>query len=471
MYTYSLNREDGKPLYESLYDHIKEDILQGRLKAGDRLPSKREMATDNHISLTTVVNAYNQLLMEGYLVSQEKVGYFVADLHTMNVASEAKRETETQEPLQEANTLYQEDQWFADFCSNNTLYHYFPFSKWKTVLRSVLTDYGLELIMRGDPFGNRILREQIADYLYRSRGIRTSPELIVIGAGIEFLYYRLITILPNNAVYATENPGYRKISRIYDAYGLAWQSIDMDRKGIDMHDLEKSRASVVHVSPEHHYPLGTLMPMKRRQELLSWAASQTDRYIIEDDFDCEFRYDQKPIPALKSMDMHGRVIYMNTFSKTLSPAIRISYMVLPRALMERYISTTSFFTNSASNLEQIALARFMKEGLFERHLRRIKKLYQQEGEKLKEILSQSKDIPILGISEGNNGTHLLVQLDTKESDKQIKQRAAEQGINVTFLSNFCTKPDPKYDHIMILNFSDLNEETQREAIRRLGSIF
>lgn len=463
MYNYNLIKEKDKPLYESLYEYIKNDILSGRLRSNDKLASKREMAIKNNISLTTVINAYNHLLMEGYIVSKEKIGYFVSDIKSMPNLDMC--------PIkQKDKLLYKEDKWFADFKSNNTLYHYFPFSTWKKVIRFVLNEYEEKLIERGHPFGNRELREEIASYIYKSRGIYVSPELIVIGAGIEFLYNRLISILLKTSIYAIENPGYKKISKIYEAYNLKWKSVDMDESGISMDDLLKSKADIVHVSPEHHYPLGTLMPMKRRQELLSWADKKC-HYIIEDDFDCEFRYGTKPVPALKSMDVNGKVIYMNTFSKTLSPAIRISYMVLPEKLMEIYLNTTNFFTNSTSTLEQLSLTHFIKKGYFERHLNRIKKQYQKEGETLREILKSSNDLPIKQISEGNNGTHILVELNTKLSDSIIKERAANLGINVAFLSDYCTKYDKKYDHTMILNFSDLNEKTQKEAVKRLGKIF
>lgn len=463
MYSYDLTKEKDKPLYESLYENIKNDILSGRLKYKDRLPSKRLMAEKNKISLTTVLNAYNHLIMEGYIISIEKKGYFVSDIKAMPTKEKIIKKEE--------KILYEEDKWLLDFHSNNALYEFFPFSTWKKVIRSVLSDYEEKLIERGNPFGNKKLREEISKYLYRNRGIVVSPELIVIGAGIEFLYNRLISILPKTSIYAIENPGYKKIVNIYDIYNLKWTSVDMDNNGISISDINNNKADIIHVSPEHHYPLGTLMPMKRRQELLSWADCNTNRYIIEDDFDCEFRYGIKPIPALKSMDINGKVIYMNTFSKTLSPAIRISYMVLPKKLMQKYIDTTNFFTNSTSNLEQLAVAHFIEKGYFERHLNRIKKIYYKEGETLIKILKENKELPIKKISEGDNGTHILVTLDTDIPDKIIKDKASKLLVNVSFLSDYTTKPDRKYNHTMILNFSTLDEKVQREAIHRIGKIF
>ena len=462
MLHYTLNKQPGKPLYEELYKAIRNDILKGRLRSGQRLPSKRDMAADNNLSITTVLNAYQQLLMEGYLVSEEKKGYFVADLVAMP-ASEVLRT--------EGKPLYTEDNWFADFRSNNILYRHFPFAAWKKVLREILSDYDLELVKRANPFGLRVLREQIADYLYRVRGISVSPECIVIGAGIEYLYARLITLFPSSTIYAVENPGYQKISQIYQAYHLRWKSIAMDESGIYLSDLRAQDAAIVHVSPEHHYPLGTMMPMGRRQELLAWAAEARERYIIEDDFDCEFRYNSKPIPAMKSLDTREKVIYMNTFSKTLSPAVRVSYMVLPEHLAEQYISNTHFYTNTASSLEQYAVARFIEKGYFERHLNRVRKLYRQEGERLLKLLGEDTLIPIRKLSGGSSGTHLLIELDTDMTDAEVKQKAAEQGIYIACLSDYCSKNSQLYEHTLILNYSELDDDTQREAIRRLGTVF
>ena len=462
MLHYTLNKQPGIPLYDCLYRAIRNDILRGRLKSGQRLPSKRDMAADNNLSITTVMNAYQQLLMEGYLVSEEKKGYFVADIQAMPAAV-VPRTAEKQ--------FYTEDNWFADFRSNNILYHHFPFATWKKVLREILSEYDIELVRWADPFGLRVLREQIADYLYRVRGISVSPECIVIGAGIEYLYARLITLFPPATIYAVENPGYQKISRIYQAYHLRWKSVAMDGSGIYLSDLRTQDAAIVHVSPEHHYPLGTMMPMGRRQELLSWAAEARERYIIEDDFDCEFRYNSKPIPALKSMDSQGKVIYMNTFSKTLSPAVRVSYMVLPEHLAEQYIYSTHFYTNTASSLEQYAVARFIEKGYFERHLNRVRKLYRQEGERLWSLLSESRDIPIRKMSGVSSGTHLLIELDTEMTDAEVKQKAADQGVYVACLSDYCSKDSERYEHTLILNYSELDDDTQREAIRRLGKVF
>ena len=463
MLRYSFDKKPGKPLYEELYEALRADILKGRLQAGEKLPSKRTMAEDNNISITTVLNAYQQLLTEGYIISREKRGYFVTDIKKIDPVREPSRRF--------VGKYYKEDEWFADFQSNNFLYTHFPFAMWKKVIREILSEDDPELVRRGNPFGLEELRTQIAEFLYRSRGISVSPECVIIGAGIEYLYARLISLFPPSTIYAVETPSYRKIPEIYQAYNLRWKSVGMDDSGVSMPDLITSDASIVHVSPEHHYPLGTVMSIARRHELLNWAGNDEHHYIIEDDYDCEFRYHTRVIPALKSSDTTGHVIYMNTFSKTLSPSVRISYMVLPEHLLQRYIDQTHFFTNSTSSLEQYAVARFLEKGYFERHLNRIRKQYRQAGERLISLLQESEQIPIRSIRGGDSGTHVTVRVDTDMPDSELQRRSAEMGIHLNCLSDFCTRPDPRYDHVMVLNFSDMSEETQREAIRRLGEIF
>lgn len=462
MLNYELVKKKGCPLYECLYECLREDIVRGRILPGTKLPSRRELARDNGISVKTVVNAYEQLLVEGYLISREKKGYFVAEVEAME---------QYRPEIVEYPQLYQEEQWFADFTSNNTIYEKFPFSNWRKVMREVLSEYDMELVQRAHFLGVKPLREAIADYLYRLRGIVVSPECIVIGAGIEYLYGRLVKLLPQETVYGVENPGYKKIPRIYEEYGLSWKYTEMDENGISMGSLRNSGADVIHVSPEHHYPLGTVMSATRRQELLNWAGETEGRYIIEDDYDCEFRYRSRSIPALKSMDRNGRVIYMNTFSKTLAPAIRISYMVLPEALIRRYIDSANFYSNTASACEQYALAKFMEKGYFERHLSRLKKYYYTEGERLIRIIRQSSLLPVVDVRGGESGTHLLVKLDTSLTDGQIREEAKHQGIQVACLSQFCIQVRPEYEKVLVLNYSDMDEGRLREAVRRLGNVF
>lgn len=462
MLRYDFSQRGGQPLYQYLYNRLKEDILSGRLPPQTRLPSKREMARENGISVRTVMNAYEQLLVEGYILSREKKGYFVANVEIPPACFP--------KPSQYPE-IYVEEDWFVDFTANQSVYDKFPFSMWKKVMREVLSEYGAKLVRRAHFLGVKELRTAIADYLYRARGMEVSPECMVIGASIEYLYGRLIQLLPPDAVYAVENPGYKKIPHIYEEFGLQWTYVEMDGQGIDMESLRQSGANVVHISPEHHYPLGTVMSASRRQELLSWAREKPDRYLIEDDYDCEFRYQFHTIPPLQNMDRNHRIIYTNTFSKTLAPSIRISYMILPEKLMACYAKKANFYSNTASSCEQYALAKFIREGYFERHLSRMKKYYRAKGELLIHIIKQSVLLPASSISGGKSGTHLLVKVDTSLTDTEIKWAARQQKIHIACLSEFCGKNKDRYQHILVLNYSEMEEKDIREAVRRLGNIF
>lgn len=462
MLRYDFEKRGKSPLYEYLYECLKRDILSGRIPAKTKLPSKRELAKENNISVKTVMSAYEQLLVEGYLYSREKRGYFVADIEAV---PEYQRETV------EYPVIYVEESWFADFTANNTIYEKFPFTQWKKTLRDVLSEYDMELVRRAHFQGVEELREAIADYLYRIRGMQIPPECIIIGAGIEYLYSRLMKILPSDAIYAVENPGYKKIPLIYESHEVKWKYVEMDRNGIEMKSLSESGADVIHVSPEHHYPLGTVMSAVRRQELLEWASQKEERYIIEDDYDCEFRYHSRMIPTLQSMDRNHQVIYMNTFSKTLAPAIRISYMTLPEKLMRKYLNAANFYSNTASACEQYTLARFIREGYLERHVSRLKKYYHSQGELLIRIIRESSLLPVKEIIGGDCGTHLLVRLDTSLTDSELKKMARQRGINISCLTDFCGEIKPQYQHVMVLNYSELGEDVLREAMKRLENIF
>ena len=463
MLTYDLNRRGKHTMYEFLYENVKEDILSGRLQSGTKLPSKRAFAEHLKVSIKTVENAYSQLLVEGYIISKEKKGYFVN-----KITQDPKRAPYTYESFV---SKYKEDTYLADFTVNQCNIERFPFTMWAKAIRETLTDYDSSLL-KTIPFnGVETLRMEIAEYLYRYRGMQVSPDHIIIGAGTEYLFNRLLQLFGRNAKYAIENPGHRKITRIYAAYHVEWTHVDIDRQGMDVQILSKTNANVAYVSPGHHYPTGFVMPVGRRQELLHWAYEDKDRYIIENDYDCEFRNVGRPIPSLQSMDTRHRVIYMNTFSKTLAPSIRISYMVLPEKLMERYISTMNFYSCTVSGLEQYTLAMFLKKGYFERHIRRMITYYRQQREKINRIFQESSLRDLCKILEADAGTHFLLKVDTQLNDIEIKWAAKERGILINCLSEYCFQNKDKYSKMLIINYSNIEENQFRQVITILEDIF
>lgn len=493
MRAYDFSKRGKISLYEYLYECLKKDILEGRIAAGEKLPSKREMALLHDISVKTVENAYGQLIAEGYLEAMEKRGYFAAKVShenyhihrgekERNEKSACRSETQAEKNCglesRGRESLKQEAgegssaplPCFADFTSSNTTTcAKFPLSRWNRVMRETLSSQDV-LLLQTAPFqGVEKLRREIAAYLSRNRGMEVDPECILVGAGTEYLYGRLLRLLQKDR-YAVEDPGYRKIARIYRDSGAECCYIPVDESGICTEKLRESGAEVVHVSPGYHFPLGTVMPIARRQELLAWASEAPGRYIVEDDYDCEFRYSGRPIPSIQSMDRQQRVIYLNTFNKTLSPALRVGYMVLPEPLMACYEQSMNYYSNTVSSFEQFALAEFMEKGYFERHISRMRKYYREYRERIRLILKESV-LPISKTGGDEAGTRILVELVTTLSDAQIKQEAAKVGIKLECLSEFCQERKEMFAHTLILNYADMDEAVMKEAIGRLAHIF
>ena len=466
MLTYTFEQRNNKPYYQYLYECIKEDIEKGNLTEGAKLPSKRAFAKQLGLSVMTIASAYEQLLVEGYIVAEEKKGYYVAA-----VQPQIKAQMPMQQEFPVISKEVRERAWYMDFASNHVARDRFPMNTWSHLMRGVLNDAAQDILNSTPPQGVYVLRQAIASHLFHFRGMRVVPEQIVIGAGTEYLYHLLIQLLGRDHIYGMENPGYQKLAKIYAGNGVNHRYVALDEHGLSMTSLREQEVEIIHTTPTHHFPTGIVMPISRRQKLLAWATEKEGRYIIEDDYDCEFRYSGHAIPALYGLDASQRVIYMNTFSKTLSPGIRISYMVLPPKLLEQYVNSANFFSNTSSNLEQHTLAAFLRDGYFDRHLNRMRRYYLSQGEKLKNAIQMTPTIPAEEILGMETGTHILVKLKTKLSDKEIKLRARMKGINLCCLSEFCIGEKELYRHVLVLNYSGLEESHMLEVAGVLGEIF
>ena len=409
MLTYELKKSPGVPLYEALYRCIRRDILDGTLAPGQKLPSKRALAENLKVSKITVETAYNQLLSEGYIGSREKVGYFV---ETVERNAPAQNTTPVAENELSAPPV-------LDFTGGGTVR--FPFSVWSRLQREVMLDYGEKLLLPIPNRGIPELRQAIADHLAAFRGMQVNPENILIGAGTDFLYNLLIQLLGRDRVYAVEEPGYGKIRKIYAAGGVSCVSAEMDIMGVRPDSLEN--ASVLHISPSHHFPTGLVTPVSRRKELLAWA-NASNAYIIEDDYDSEFRFHAHPMPTMQSLDGNGRVVYMNSFSKTLAPSIRISYMVLPDALMAAFQQKLGFYSCTVASFEQYTLAWFLSRGHFEKHINRMRKFYRNRRNRVVSLLENCSFSDKLTILEQDAGLHFLLKVDTELTDKELTDRLA-----------------------------------------------
>ena len=465
MLTYSFENIGKESIYEYLYKCIKKDIIEGRLVKGEHLPSKRTLAVNLGISTITVENSYGQLMSEGYIYSVPKKGYYVSDIS--GVARIKPVKYEVPEITAKKKTGYK-----SDLSSNRTDPGSFPFATWAKLMRRVITDRQDDLMKISPGEGTWELRKAIAMHLASFRDMQVTPGQIIIGAGTEYMYSLLIQLLGRDKVYCVEDPGYSKIARIYASNNVKFCYAGMDDEGMKPEAVRECMADIVHISPTHHYPTGITMPVSRRFELLAWANEKPDRYIIEDDYDSEFRMTGKTIPTMKSIDISEKVIYMNTFSKTMVPSLRISYMVLPVDILERYKETMSFYSCTVSSFEQYALARFISGGYFERHINRIKNYYKKLRVQIINAIRESSIGEISEIVEHHSGTHFLLKVKTDLSEEEVNEKCLENDLHILTYADYI-KDDTDSDKSMtlVINYAGINPERIDDVIKRIERVF
>lgn len=456
MLTYNFTDIGSDPLYEYLYKCIKKDILSGKIKAGEKLPSKRSFAKNLGISVVTVEGAYEMLMAEGYIYSVPKKGFYVTDFsHT---SQEVQTVDSDRVILSGGDSAF-----LADFASSQTDLNIFPFSIWAKTMREVMAENQRELMVNPPCGGIMQLREAISKYLSEFRGMSVRPEQIIVGAGTEYLYSLLIQILGRHNVYGIENPGYHKSAKIYKQLEVPYVYIDIDNEGVPVSALEEKKVNVIHTSPAHHFPTGLVMPISRRYELLGWAAREEDRYIIEDEYDSELRLAGKPLPTLRSIDVSGKVIYMNTFTKTLCSTVRISYMVLPENLAERFYKNLSFYSCTVSNFEQYTLARFMENGSFEKHINRLRNYYQRKRDRLLDIFCSHPLYEHVKIYEHEAGVHFLMEVKTDKTQEDVIKDAKARGVRLCPISDYYCEGSQKPENLYVMNYSSIAEENMHQA--------
>lgn len=416
-----------KPLYEQLYDSLAQQIRAGRLKEGDRLPGKRSLASQLSVAVNTVDTAYQMLAAEGYLEARPRSGFFVL-AYTDTLPRTAPRPAAVPERPAEAPPRF-------DLTAGAVDTKLFPFRTWGRIQRELLYD-SPQLLRHGHRQGDPDLRAALADYLHAYRGVVCAPEQIVVGAGVEYLLGLAARLLAGSAA-AVENPGYDRSRTILENNGVPCRCVDIDEGGLSMEGLERSGADLCYVTPSHHFPTAVTMPAGRRAQLLAWAAVRPGRYILEDDYDAEFRFDMRPIPSLQGMaGPDGPVIYLSTFSKSLAPSIRIACMVLPPALLERYRAVFGSYANTVSRFEQQTLRRFLTEGYFVRHLARLRLAYKGRMERLASALEETFGRDRVALGGRHTGLHLLLTLADGPGEAAMAERAAEQGVRLRGLSEY-----------------------------------
>ena len=467
MLTYNFANKGSDSLYEYLYKCIKNDIILENLDVHEKLPSKRSFAKNLGISVITVENAYEQLMAEGYIYSIPKKGFYVADLRELNLTK-----TPSVGPDNALLSIKEKVPYLADFTSNQTDSEIFPFTIWARTMRELLNENQQQLMENPPCGGIMALRQAIADYLHAFRGMVVNPEQIIVGAGTEYLYGLLIQLLGDDKIYGIENPGYPKIAKIYDSMHVSYSAIDLDKHGVCIDSLENHQIDIIHLSPSHHFPTGIITPISRRYELLGWASKDENRYIIEDDYDSELRLGGKPIPTLQSIDVSDKVIYMNTFTKTLSSTVRISYMVLPASLTELFYKKLSFYSCTVSNFEQYTLARFMESGSFEKHINRLRNYYQQKRDRILEAFLQGVLKTKIKILEEDAGVHFLMKVDTNLSEEEFLDKMKSKGIKLAALSSYyhSSEKKKKYENIYVMNYSFVDCEKMEYVAKMITQV-
>ena len=491
MLTLNLEPNKPQPIYMQIYQYIKNEILLHHLTPGTKLPSKRSLATQLGISTITVEGAYGQLVSEGYIYARLKSGYFISpvenyrqsmnflDQRQINNNNPQKKNTSSdwegsippqdspkKSEMKDSPTVPAPHR--VDLSSNSLLAENFPFSTWSRLLRHTISEKQQLLLTQSPTAGVAPLRQAIANHLRHFRGMDISPEQIVIGAGTEYLYELLIKLIGRDKIYCVEDPGYQKLRRIYRDNGACCIALPIDQQGMSVTALNTVSCDVIHISPSHHFPTGIITPISRRYELLGWAAAGP-RYIIEDDYDTEFRLVGRPIPSLFSIDMSNKVIYMNTFSKSLASTIRISYMVLPKPLMEEFNNKLNYLSCTVSTFEQYTLAEFINQGYFERHINRMRNNYKKLRQQLLKALTSHPDHERIKILQQSSGLYFLLQIDTSLSDRDLQARLRQKGLMLQPLQHYYQNRQAAPEHTFVVNYSSIASTDIHQIVDALFS--
>ena len=425
MITPILDPARQEPLYEQLYDFIKEEIRSGRLEEGEKLPSKRTLSSYLKVSRSTVEMAYAQLADEGYIRAKERSGFYVR---------QAERKFRRRQDSVEAKTPSAPERSYRyDLRTSGVDTAHFPFTVWARLSRETLSEYGQELLRATHPQGIERLRQCICRYLYDFRRVEAEPDQVIIGAGTEYLLGLLIQLLGTEKKYAVEEPGYPRVHRILTNYGVRPAYVPVDEEGMAVEALCRTDAQIVHVTPSHQFPTGTVLSAGRREALLQWAQEEEGRYILEDDYDSEFRFLGKPVPALQGMGAPEKVVYFYTFAKSLAPSLRIGYMVLPKNLMRAWQEKFQGYSCSVPSFEQYTLCRFMEQGYYERHLNRMKTLYRGRQDALVKALA----VPGFRVIGRDAGLHFMLEVASGSmKEAELVEKAARAGIYLRGLGDY-----------------------------------
>ena len=446
MLTCTLDSAGRATLTDQLYAALREEIGRGRMKPGEKMPSKRRLAEHLHVSTATVEAAYGRLASEGYCESRPRSGMYVT----------------AQTPRTDAPSHPQAVPVRWDFSTGAADAEHFPYATWARLMREVLSEQNKALLLSGDPQGSAALRQEIAGMMRSLRGVEVRPEQIVMGAGTEVLVTALVSLLGREKLFAVEDPGYSRVRRILVASGARIAPTPLCDGAIDVRALYTGGAGAAYVTPSHQFPLGGEMNAAQRAALLRWA-KETGGYILEDDYDSEFRFSGANAPALKALDESGQVIYMNTFARTLAPGLRLSFMALPDALVGRYRALHA--ACSVPGFEQETLRKFIAGGYLERHISRMRVVYRGRMQALE------RAVAALGLGEVapcGAGLYALLRVAGRTPPQELVAQAAQAGVRLTRLADYgVMETDRAYERVVLLGFAGMDEAAIAQGLEAL----
>ena len=472
----SLNELSSVPLYQQIFQQLRELILAGQIPAGSRLPSSRDLASDNNVARVTVTQAYDQLLAEGFVMTRRGAGTYVIDELVMPWTDEPPKirfstwGERVLKTVSHRNGHHRKRKPRADieFGFGQTFPHIFPYDIWRRLLARYLSTDDALLSRYGSAAGFHPLREALTDYLYHWRGVRCHPEQVVIVSGVQQALDILARLLISSGdEVLVETPGYMEAYELFRVYGAKLTPFSVGDAGFPVDQLPAgSKAKLTFITPANQFPQGGAMPLADRLSLLRWAVA-TNSLIIEDDYDGELRYEGRPLGALQGLDDAGRVIYLGTFSKVLFPTLRLGYMVLPEPLVKPVIQAKRFIDRGTATLTQAAVTDFITEGHFERHVRRLREVYGSRHGVLLQTLADEMPAEIV-YSKEPAGQQILLRLPTHMDEKRVIERATEAGVKIYPGATYhLQQPAPP---TILLGFGPLNERQIMEGIGRLAKV-
>lgn len=453
---FTVDRNSSEPMYHQVYMYIRKQIMKGKIQQNQKLPSVRQLAVLLNVSRNTTQVAYEQLAAEGYITSEFKKGYYVlANITDNSLAYKPKKEHVIKHEEKVKDTI--------DFKTGTVDQTNFPINKWRSTSNKILNDS--LMFSYGEKQGDQLLREQLCDYLFQSRGVIASSEQVIIGSSTQHLLMILTFLLRGDHQHvAVEDPGYTGARDIFSLQSFTIQPLSLKEDRIDVEQLKHLQSRLVYLTPTHQFPLGGTIPINERLELIDWA-ERVKGYVIEDDYDSEFRYDHHPFPSLQSIDRNDRVVYLSTFSKALLPSIRISFMILPKRLLQPYKKITLSMEQTASSHHQRTLALFMKNGYWYAHLRKMRVIYKRKMKVLYQLLhDQFKDTVVIKGVE--SGIYIVLEIRINKSEDQLIRLAYQNGVTVYPCSQYFYENTPSFPHIQ-LGFGNLSEDKMKEGVARL----